>query len=44
MDFLFGLYIVVGTHFSVIVGFTMGVRSLFMGENLAIVSVSGGGH
>jgi len=33
--FLFGLNMAVGTHFTVIVGFTMGVRGLFMEENLA---------
>jgi len=35
MVFLFGLNNVVGTHFTVIVGFTIGVGGLFMGENLA---------
>jgi len=35
MVFLFGLNTAVGTHFTVIVGFTMGVRGLFMGDNLA---------
>jgi len=34
MVFLFGLNTMVGTHFTVIVGFMMGVRGLFMGENL----------
>jgi len=35
MVFLFGLNTVEGTHFTVIVGFMMGVRGLFMGKNLA---------
>ena len=35
MVFLFRLNIMMGTHFMVIVGFTMSVRGLFMGENLA---------
>ena len=35
MVFLFGLNMAVGTHFTAIVGFMMGVGGLFMGENLA---------
>jgi len=34
MVFFFGLNTAVGTHFTVIVGFTMGVGDLFIRENL----------